>query len=455
MYSFNYPLLGIDFIFSGEHRLEKVMLHNPQPWHDTFLKYQRCNFTVKSPWTLDPSDTASPLEHVLNNGYMWGDDDDACSEAQSVKPLISSTGCSNGLVLKIYAFHGIAIYVMPSLHRVVKVLLFDKGLATRGRVAPPLMSQAVLPPAAAPVTSNSIEAFDNDDGEAESPMQRPQTSSPDQTEPTSPPTRSRRLHVDPTEDVVRVPPLPPLVDDSDNGEMVEPGALPSNSAEGSSPLEVRERTTAYSPSSRDGVNDDDDQGKQQVERYYEDEDDEQPRDEEEDRKALMREADEAAFAVGAPSTHVELAEEVTEGEAFSVPPPMPELVEHRHHDESEEHYTDDFEASSRHFSARSSSWTPSAHRSPTLAPHAEGQGEEDISDERWGFAARGEDDTTTPENAAEDTAEEAVGAATGGDAGGDDGVPTPSPRASPSPANRSVTSTSSNSKKKKGGKKKR
>jgi hypothetical protein len=391
MYCFNYPLLGVDFIFNGDHKLEKVMLHNPLPWHDTFLKYQRCNFTIKGPWELllqSPENASPQPQHILTNAYQWSEEDDSYAESRGVRPLISSTHCSNGLVLKIYAFAGIVLYVMPAQQRIVKVLLFEKtvpvssgrGSATRSSPIPP-PSMEVDPHSTCVTTEAFIEEF------------RADTSRRNVMPATR--TTEGRLHVDPeVSDLGQGADVPPALETSDlhcDGELdsmqVGEGQTGSTlSGGGASPsLRAREQTAAYSPSTRDVVTDEDNDGDDAVEPFnngdqVEAQDDDDSQEVEGDNAATDDshevEGDNAA------------TDDVT---GYSVPPPMPALVSHDDEDDDDaqhDRYTDDFEESSRHHSARSS-WAQSAHRSPVLQPQTAAS--EDISDDRWGPS--GEDDS--------------------------------------------------------------
>ncbi|CUG91200.1 Hypothetical protein, putative [Bodo saltans] len=472
MYCFNYPLLGVDFIFNGDHRLEKVMLHNPLPWHDTFLKYQRCNYTIKGPWELVPqsAETLPPQpEHLLTNAYRWSDEDDAYAESRGVRPLISSTHCSNGLVLKIYAFAGIVLYVMPAQQKVVKVLLFEKaapmgssrGSATRFSPIPPQVEAD--PQSASTTTAVFVEEEFRDE-----------------TLPVTRTSNARLQHVDPMSECrqqgASLPP-PALAADLRSDEELESmqvgeGQTGSTlSGGGASPsLRAREQTVAYSPSTHDVVEEDDDGD----ERHHDDDDGDVGDTWDEMRKArdAADNAEEEPVDDGYSEAEVEDAATAVDDDnddsgGFSVPPPMPALVSHEDGDDDDDggqhdRYTDDFEESSRHHSARSS-WAQSAHRSPMLPPQTAAS--EELSDDRWG--PTGEEDSL-PEPVAppvdeadsRDEDEEPSGTPVSTRTPG-----SPSPASAqgrgltPSPANRSGTSatsaTSISNKSKKNKKKKR
>lgn len=135
-YFLNYPALGMDFEFGWDHRLEKIVLHNPLPSFETFLRYQRCNYSLDLPLNLDAGDL--PVERCskhIDNSSLWSDGDEKHAADEGVRSLISSSGCSNGLVLKIYAFNGVVLYVMPATKLIVKVLLVQRLTVVRSPTA--------------------------------------------------------------------------------------------------------------------------------------------------------------------------------------------------------------------------------------------------------------------------------------------------------------------------------
>lgn len=113
-YSMNYPKLGMDFVFSSSHQLQKVMLFNPMQYHESYLRYHCCRYEV---CVEDKEST-----FVVDNGTRW----DEIPFARTSPPMLSSVGCSNGLVLRIFSFQRFVFYVMSNEY-IVKILVISES----------------------------------------------------------------------------------------------------------------------------------------------------------------------------------------------------------------------------------------------------------------------------------------------------------------------------------------
>lgn len=106
-YFFNYPLLGLDLLFSSvTHGLTKIVVHTPYPLHQSYLQVHRCNFScVLTQPFWQPS---TVMDSKSNWNWLQGQ-----YRGVLPKPLISSTGCLNGTVMRLYCLHGLVVNVLP------------------------------------------------------------------------------------------------------------------------------------------------------------------------------------------------------------------------------------------------------------------------------------------------------------------------------------------------------
>ena len=106
-YFLNLPLLGLDLLYSGlSHGLIKVVVHNPLPLHQSFLQVHRCRYSCVLPTAFWEPST------VLDNNTNWNWLQHQY-KGTLPKPLISSTGCLNGAVMRLFCLHGLVVYVLP------------------------------------------------------------------------------------------------------------------------------------------------------------------------------------------------------------------------------------------------------------------------------------------------------------------------------------------------------
>jgi hypothetical protein len=106
-YFLNYPLLGLDLLYSGTHHgLTKFVIHNPYPLHQSFLQVHKCIFSCVLPLEFWQPST------IIDNKTSWKWLQEQY-KGPLPKPLIASTGCLNGAVMRVYCLHGLVVYVLP------------------------------------------------------------------------------------------------------------------------------------------------------------------------------------------------------------------------------------------------------------------------------------------------------------------------------------------------------